>query len=330
MNSPFLLSPAGKDYIWGGSRLKDDFSKNIDLDPLAETWECSTHPDGLSTVANGEYKGATLKEILKEHPEYLGTHAESLSMAPGDLPILIKFIDAKKDLSVQVHPTDEYAYKNEDHQRGKTEMWYVIDALKDSSLVYGFNQNVTEEKIRKALERHTISKYLRRVPVKRDDVFFINAGTVHAIGEGILIAEIQESSNLTYRLYDYDRVGKDGRPRELHIDKAMAVSDFHASDSPRQPMRKIGFHRGYALELLGRCQYFTVERMLLNTERIREMAKIKTGSTTFETLVVTDGCGMISTDTVSFPFFRGDTVFIPADSEDIFLHGKATMLKVGC
>ena len=150
MNSkakPFLLKPAGKDYLWGGSRLNDDFSKGIDLEPLAETWECSTHPDGPSTVASGEFSGRLLSDVIKEHPEFLGTHPESKE----ELPILIKFIDAKKDLSVQVHPDDTYALEQENGQKGKTEMWYVLDASKDAQLIYGFTHNINPNTLKKRL-----------------------------------------------------------------------------------------------------------------------------------------------------------------------------------
>ena len=222
---PFLLTPAGKDYLWGGNRLKTEFNKEIDLVPLAETWECSTHPDGPSVIVTGRHAGKTLAELLKEHPEYLGKHPGT----EGELPVLIKFIDAKKNLSVQVHPDDDYARKYENGQLGKTEMWYVMDAAPDAQLVYGFNHDITKEQLRQSLKDGTVEKYLQKVKIQKDDVFFIEAGTVHAIGAGALIAEIQESSNLTYRLYDYNRVGKDGKLRELHIDKALAVANLKSS-----------------------------------------------------------------------------------------------------
>ncbi len=152
---PFLLKPAGKDYLWGGSRLRDDFSKELDLTPLAETWECSTHPDGPSLVAGGEHAGKRLSEVLKEHPEYAGTHPKT----DGGLPILIKFIDARKDLSVQVHPDDEYAAVHEHGSLGKTEMWYVLDAAKDAHLVYGFYQDISREKLERSLREGTVERY---------------------------------------------------------------------------------------------------------------------------------------------------------------------------
>ena len=206
---PFLLKPAGKDYLWGGTRLNDDFSKDIPMEPLAETWECSTHADGQSIVASGQFQGEALAEVLRRHPEYLGTHIRTL----GELPILIKLIDARQDLSVQVHPDDAYAFEHENGSLGKTEMWYVLDTAEDARIVYGFRQSINREALKKSILLGTVEKYLQKVRIKKDDVFFIQAGKVHAIGAGALIAEIQESSNLTYRLFDYDRLDKNGKKR---------------------------------------------------------------------------------------------------------------------
>ncbi len=325
-NQPFMLAPVGKDYLWGGSRLNDDFAKNIDMSPLAETWECSTHPDGASIVASGEFTGKTLRDVLKSHPEFIGTHPET----SGELPILIKFIDAKKDLSVQVHPDDEYAREHENGSLGKTEMWYVLDAAKGARLIYGFYNDTDEETIRRSLEQGTIEKYLRKVPIQKDDVFFIPAGQVHAIGAGALIAEIQESSNLTYRLYDYDRTDKNGNKRELHIDKALRVANLKRSGEPKQPMRVLKFRPGIASEFLCRCKYFEVSRLLLNTERVRESVSIQAGSNSFRVLLCTEGCGMYFWDGGSLPFYKGDCLFLPADSVSVRMHGAAQLLEVSC
>lgn len=249
-NAPILLRPSGKDYLWGGSRLNDDFEKAIDMNPLAETWECSTHPDGPSFAFGGKFEGQSLAEILRAHPEYLGTrHAGETG-----LPILVKFIDARENLSVQVHPDDVYAKAHENGQLGKTEMWYVLDAARDSHLVYGLSRDTDAATLRQAIAGGTLEKYLQRVPIRRDDVFFIPAGTIHAIGAGALVAEIQENSNLTYRLYDYDRVDKNGRKRPLHIDKALEVANLRSSAAPRQPLRVLRYRQGVASELLCRCR----------------------------------------------------------------------------
>ena len=327
---PFLLRPAAKDYLWGGNRLNDEFDKNIDMSPLAETWECSTHPDGLSVVASGKYKGITLAEVLNNHPEYVGAHPLENSISGRvELPILIKFIDANKDLSVQVHPNDEYAYKHENGQRGKTEMWYVLDAKKDSTLVYGLQFDMSKEEVTKRIEDGVLESYLQKVPVEKDDVFFIEAGTIHAIGAGILIAEIQENSNLTYRLYDYNRVDKDGKKRELHIDKGLEVANLNAGVRPRQSMRVLKYKKGCATELLGRCKYFEVYRMLLNTERTREYVRYQADDNSFRVLLCTTGCGTVMLeDGEAINFFKGDCIFIPADSVDMKLHGKAQLLDI--
>lgn len=322
-NSPFLLQPAGKDYLWGGRRLNDEFEKNIDLSPLAETWECSTHPDGLSTVASGRYAGKTLAEVLLEHPEYLGSHPDK----NGELPILIKFIDAHQDLSVQVHPADEYAKVNENGQLGKTEMWYVLDATKDAELVYGLKQDMTSEQLNQAILDGSLEKYLQRVPINKDDVFFIEAGTIHAIGAGALVAEIQENSNLTYRLYDYDRVDKNGTKRPLQIEKALTVAEMKSATEPKQPMRVLKYRPGVASELLCRCKYFEVYRMLVNTER-RQVVKYRADEVSFRVLLCINGCGTIVYSDESLNFYKGDCIFIPAESVDIQIHGQAQFLDV--
>lgn len=327
MNKPFLLTPAGKDYLWGGNRLRTEFNKDIPLEPLAETWECSTHPDGPSVVASGIYEGMSLPEVLKKHPEYLGTH-------PGladELPILIKFIDAKKDLSVQVHPDDNYAREYENGQLGKTEMWYVMDAAPDAQLIYGFYHDITKEQLRKSLKDGTVEKYLQKVKIQKDDVFFIESGTVHAIGAGALIAEIQENSNLTYRMFDYNRVDKNGKMRELHIEKALDVVNRKGSAAPRQPLRLLKYKKGSASELLCRCKYFQVERYLLNTESSRKLVEFQTADNSFQVFLCLDGCGVaFMEDGDSLNFFKGDCIFVPAHSISMKFHGKARFLNVRC
>lgn len=327
-NVPFLLKPAVKDYIWGGTRLRDDFSKDFDIEPFAESWECSTHPDGPSVIASGKYKGLTLSEVLKIHPEYLGTHPNG----EFGIPILVKFIDARADLSVQVHPDDEYANRYEHGQLGKTEMWYVVDALPSTKLVYGFHRDLEKSQLRKSIEDGTVEKYLQCVDVHKNDVFVITPGTVHAIGAGALIVEIQECSNLTYRLYDYNRIGKDGKKRELHIEKALDVARTKCEKEPKQPLRVLNYKPGYASELITRNKYFQVERLIINTERIRDMYSFSTTTNSFVVLVCYEGCGSLFSagEESVINFFKGDTIFVPANSENIKIHGKAEFLKVNC
>ena len=323
MREPIFLRPTGKDYLWGGSRINDEFGKGIALEPLAETWECSTHPDGPSYAVGGEFDGQSLAEILKTHPDYLGTHPER-----GEgLPILIKFIDAKRDLSVQVHPTDEFAAAHENGQRGKTEMWYVLDAAKDAKLVYGLRHDTDAEALRESIENGTVEKHLQTVPIAKNDVFFIEAGTIHAIGAGALIAEIQQSSNLTYRLYDYDRVDKNGHKRPLHVQKALAAANLRSSTAPRQPMRVLHYRPGCASELLCRCRYFEVYRMLVNTER-RQKVAYRADAMSFRVLLCVDGCGTVSFCNSASNIYKGDCVFLPADSVELSLHGQLQLLDI--
>lgn len=323
MNQPFLLKPSAKDYLWGGNRLNDEFTKEISLSPLAETWECSTHPDGPSYAVSGEFTGKTLAEILKEHPQFLGTHPQS----QGDLPILIKFIDAKQDLSVQVHPDDDYARKWENGQQGKMEMWYVLDAGRDASLIYGLSRSMEKPALRRAIENGTLQKHLQKVAVQKDEVFFIDSGTIHAIGAGTLIAEVQQNSNLTYRLYDYDRTDKHGNKREIHVDKALAVANLKSSAEPRQPLRVLKYRQGVASELLCRCQYFEVYRMIVNTER-RQKVVYRADEMSFRVLLCIKGCGIIWFGQEYLTVYKGDCIFVPANSVEMQIHGQMQFLEV--
>ena len=320
-NNPLLLRPSGKDYLWGGKRLNDEFAKGIPMSPLAETWECSVHPDGPSYVVNQEFKNKTLREVLEQHTEFLG------AKHTNGFPLLIKFIDAKENLSVQVHPDDEYAFKYENGERGKTEMWYVLDATKDATLIYGLKRDISKEKLLKAIADNTLTKYLQYVPVKKGDVFFIEPGTIHAINAGALIVEIQESSNLTYRLYDYNRIDKNGKKRDLHIQKALNVARLTKAIEPSQPMRVLKYEQGKASELLCHSKYFEVYRMIINTER-RQTVTYSTDDLSFKVLLCVQGCGTISYGNESMPFYKGDCIFVPANSKLLTIHGQAQFLDV--
>ena len=313
------LIPTGKDYLWGGTRLRDEYGKKIDMTPLAESWECSVHPDGPSFVANGQYKGKTLKEVLEAHPEYIGTKAN------GVLPILAKFIDAKKDLSVQVHPDDEYARENE-NDNGKTEMWYIIDAEEGASLIYGFMHKVTKEKLERAIERGELDKHLQKVEVHKGDLYFVPAGTVHGIGKGILLAEIQESSNVTYRVYDYDRVDKNGKKRELHFDKAVQVMDMGVVPDIKQKKRMVKYYPGCSRELLCRCKYFETERI-----QVTKGFSFSVREESFQVLMCLDGYGQVEVDgDKPVRFTKGETVFLPAGIGRCLIIGDTTVLKIRC
>ena len=316
MSYPLFLSPSGKDYLWGGERLKDKYGKNIDLTPLAETWECSAHPDGPSVVMNGDHKGHTLIEVIDAHPEYLGSKCNPYE----GFPILIKFIDAAKDLSVQVHPDDEFALRYE-HSRGKTEMWYVLDAKEGAELVYGFEHKVNEQMLKEAIETGELSKHLHKVKVHKGDMFYIPAGTVHAIGAGILIAEIQESSNLTYRVYDYDRVGVDGKKRDLHFEKAVRVMNMNSSGDIRQKGRVVRHYPGCSREVICRCQYFEAERIQCSgTFEFSVMGE------SYQVLLCLDGHGRIGNDS----FEKGQCILLPVGLGRVGICGQCELIKVRC
>lgn len=337
---PLLLRPVGKDYLWGGNRLREEYGKDLKLEPLAETWECSTHPDGSSVVAEGECAGLCLDEVLRLHPEWLGNRhyrecsilgAEENGRTMAELPILIKLIDAAKDLSVQVHPEDEYALVHE-NQLGKTEMWYVLDAEPGAKLVYGFAHDVTREQVLESLQNGTIIDYLQQVPVHKNDVFFVQPGTVHAIGAGVLLAEIQENSNVTYRLYDYDRVDKNGCKRPLHVEKALEVMSLKRADSPRQQIRLMRYQLGSAKEILCRCQYFQVDRVLVSREY-----HMRVEATSFQVLLILDGklevvCVPDDADTAVnssvMTIRKGDCVFLPADCGQLIVRGEGQLLQI--
>ena len=325
IKEPFLLHPAAKDYLWGGNRLNEDFSKGIPVSPLAETWECSANPDGVSIAASGPFEGIDLASILRSHPELLGKHHE----AAASLPILIKLIDAKEDLSIQVHPDDVYARLHENGKLGKTELWYVLAARSHAQLVYGLQYSVDRDTLRESILQGAIGKYLQRIPVKKNDIFFVRPGTIHAICAGTLLAEIQENSNITYRLYDYDRLDKDGKKRPLHIEKALDVIDYTPTPVPRQPVRFMKYELGCASEILCRCRYFQVERLLVNTEALRSMITFRSDELSFQVFLCVDGCGSIVLESGTLPFFKGDCLFLPADSS-FRLHGQAQILKTVC
>ncbi len=323
-NFPMMLRPIGKSYLWGGSRINEFFNKRIDLNPLAETWECSAHKDGLSKVVSGEFKGETLDVVLSQHPEFLGNKYAS---ANGELPILVKFIDAKDNLSVQVHPDDEYAYNYENGQKGKSEMWYVLQANKEARLVYGLNKDTDVEEFREAINEGRTAEFLREVPVKKGDVFFIEAGTIHAIGKGALIAEIQENSNLTYRLYDYNRKDKNGNTRELHVDKALTVANLKHTENVKRRERIFNYYPGCVSEYLFGSNFFGVTRLSINTSNRTEFS-YKADENSFRVLLCIEGAGDITYEGRTMRFYRGDCIFVPSNSPELKIHGVANVLDI--
>ena len=302
---PIKLKPALKDYLWGGTRLKTEFGLESELDKIAEAWVLSCHSDGPSVATEGEFAGEPLAEIAQKlGTDCLGTRGAEFPF----FPILIKLIDAKSPLSIQVHPSDEYALENE-NQFGKSEMWYIVDCDPGAELFYGFSREISADEFASRIENDTLIEVLNRVPVKKGDCFFIDAGTIHAIGEGILIAEIQQNSNCTYRVYDYGRVGADGKPRELHVEKAKKVTKTcppeYAFGKPES-------------DILASCKYFTVTRHNIAGEK-----EISVGSESFAAYLCTVGEVMV--DGVSLR--AGECAFVPAYYGKLVLSGNGEVLE---
>lgn len=305
------LRPAFKDSLWGGTKLRDIYGMDCDYDVIAESWQMSAHPAGQSIVASGRYKGLPFGDYLDAvGNKVLGWKCEPLR----SFPMLIKFIDARENLSVQVHPDDDYALENE-NQYGKNEMWYVVDADPGSGLYVGFNREVTREEVRRRVEDNTIMEVMNFYPTKPGDVFFIPAGTVHAIGAGNLICEIQQSSNCTYRLYDYGRVDKFGNPRELHLEKALDVLSYnkytrHNSSQPRE----FG-------QLLAQCKYFETIAYQVSGEQ-----KLALESSTFCNVVCIRGSGKLTLGDYTMPISAGESVFIPATDGTVAATGELSFI----
>ena len=262
---PFLLKPSCKDSIWGGTKLKKRFHKEHSVDIISESWELSVHPAGLSLAASGPNRSVPLAELIK-NPAVTGNFAASFTV----FPLMIKWIDSQLPLSIQVHPDNDYAMAHE-QDMGKTEMWYIIDCEPDSYLYYGFSKEISREEFAHRIADDTLLEVVRKVPVKKGDVFFIPSGTLHAIGPGILLAEVQQSSNVTYRIYDYGRLDTDGRPRHLHVEKAVDVTKLiPITESSPIPL-PLSCPQD---ELLASCPYFAVIRQQITSPRQTEQAAV--------------------------------------------------------
>ncbi|MBQ9939502.1 MAG: class I mannose-6-phosphate isomerase [Oscillospiraceae bacterium] len=297
------LSPFIANYIWGGHRLCDIYGADAS-EPAAEAWVFSAHPDGQSLTAEGEPFGSW----LKQNPDALGTDAR-VSDGFG-APILCKFIDAENSLSIQVHPDDDFAEKHE-NSPGKTELWYILDAKPGAYIYYGLKEDTTEDKLREAMSNGSITELLNRVCVQKGDAYFIPAGTVHAIGAGIFVCEIQQSSNITYRMYDYGRLGADGRPRALHTEKAAACALKTASSAEAE--------KG---DVLAECEYFKSVRYSLKEG---EKVKLNVGEESFASVIAVSGGGTISAGEERSKIAFGNSFFVPAGSGEILLSADSSL-----
>ncbi len=311
------LTPAIKDYIWGGTRLSKEFDYVTFTDRQAEAWVLSCHSAGENIVENGEFKGRTLSDVLKnEGKGYLGKNCEKF----GEFPILIKLIDALDNLSVQVHPDDEYALRVEG-EYGKTEAWYIVDCDEGAEIIYGFKKDISKEEFRKSIENNTLLDYVNRVKVKKGDIYFIEAGTLHAICKGILLAEVQQNSNTTYRVYDYGRL-QNGKPRELHVDKAIDVTSTKAIDCSGAPKGERTEKDGYFETLLTQCELFTVKRL-----EIEEKASLVADGSSFVSLVCLDGNGVVMHGDSCVTLYKGESLFVPAGFGEFEILGSLTVIE---
>lgn len=312
---PIKLRPVFKEIVWGGNRLKNDYGFKSDLNNIAEAWMLCAREDGDNSVVNGEFKGLSFTALVKQNPELLGSKGEKYA----EFPLLIKFIDAKSDLSVQVHPDDEYARIHE-NSYGKTEAWYILDCDEGAQLIYGFKNAISKEEFRKSIEDNTFLDNVNKVNVKKGDVFFISAGTLHAIGGGILLAEVQQNCNTTYRVYDYGRL-VNGKPRELHIEKAIDVTDtvppVRSGDADGE---KITCSGAVTQELCS-CEFFKMSTIEVDGEY-----SFNVNGESFVSLLALKGEGTVICGGVKESVSSGDSIFIPAGAGDVVLNGAFEVL----
>jgi mannose-6-phosphate isomerase len=313
---PLQFQPILKERIWGGTKLKTELHKPITSEITGESWELSTVEGDISVISNGALAGKSLMEIIEEFPnELLGTAV--YQKFGKQFPLLFKYLDAREDLSIQVHPNDALAQKRH-HSFGKTEMWYVMQADADASLIVGFKENSNANEYIAHLENKTLVSILDTVKANPGDVFFLETGTVHAIGSGLLVAEIQQTSDITYRLYDFDRVDAQGNKRELHVDLALEAINYNKVDAKKTYTKVENTVNGVV-----DCQYFITNFIPLNG-----LLSVAKKETCFTVYMCTAGSFDITLDEVSYSYQKGDTVLLPACITHFDLNGKASLLEI--
>lgn len=313
---PLTFKPIIKERIWGGSKLNTFLNKELSIENAGESWELSSVSNDISIVNNGELKGKNLNEVIALNPESL-LGKEVVEKFGNEFPLLFKFLDANKDLSVQLHPNDELA-KTRHNSFGKTEMWYVMQADEGARIIVGFKEKSSQEEYLHHLENNSIVSLLNEIPVKEGDVFLLETGTIHAIGSGVVIAEIQQTSDVTYRIYDWDRVDANGKSRELHTELALEAINYKVVDSKIKYSLKNN-ERNTCVE----HTYFTTNIISLSSNFKWEKRK-----ESFTVLMCTEGDFSIHLDDNVFHYKKGDTVLIPAEIEIFNIHGKATVLEI--
>ena len=294
--------------IWGGRDLKE-FRDNLPSGNIGESWDVVCHSNGMSVVSNGELKGKTFKEIIEKY----GKDLLGEEIGEKEFPLLVKLINSKEKLSVQVHPDDEYA-KRVENSLGKTEAWYVVDAKPGASLIVG-TKDCDKETFKKAIEEGNTEDYLNKIEVKKGDCFLINSGLVHAICEGVIIAEIQQNSDITYRIYDY------GRPREIHVEKSLDVINFdlEALNASENELKE---YDGHKKAILCKSDYFTIEKYVVNTELVESSNMNK-----FYIFTCVEGSGKIKSQNDILDISKGDSILIPAKLGNYSIEGNITLLK---
>lgn len=311
------MEPCFKDYLWGGNKLRDKYHKKCDYDIVAESWEISAHNSGQSSVAEGQNKGLLFSEYL----DIIGKEEWGWKCQAFDkFPLMIKFIDAKQNLSVQVHPEDEYALRVEE-QYGKNEMWHVVECDENSYLYCGLKEDISKEQLKKALKEGTILDILNKIPVKKGDTFFIEAGTIHAIGAGILVCEIQQNSDVTYRLYDYGRKDEYGNYRQLHIKQALDVANLKKWKNFRNTKLPASFVMDSEIELIGECKYFQCVKYTVSG-----YLEVMNDESSFRTITVLRGSGDIVYGENKYAFQIGDNFFLCAGKQKLYVHGNCELI----
>lgn len=288
------LGAITKKIIWGGERLAREYGKGETGEKIAESWELTSRKDGVNTIIGGKYDGMLLSDYLASHKD-----AVCKDWDGERFPLLIKLIDAEADLSIQVHPDDEYAALHTT-DLGKTEMWYIVDAAPDARIIYGLKKKYTADEVRTAIANGTLEELMNYVPVKKGETYFIPSGMVHAICKGILIAEIQQNSNITYRVYDYNRRGADGKLRELHVDDALAVID--KIEDPAA----VRAESDDVKNIIAKCGYFTVYHFE------NKAFEMNATEDSFVHLLCLGGNAEISYNGGALSIAKGESVFVPA------------------
>lgn len=314
--APMKLRPCYKEYLWGGTKLKHDFGKRDGPPVIAESWELACHPDGSSVIAQGQYEGKRLQEIIEAAPAImLGSACDT-----GKLPILVKLIDAEKDLSIQVHPSDQTAIA-ENGEQGKAEMWYIVDCKPHSSIYYGFSERISETELIERAHSGTICEVLNRAPVSKGSVFYILPGMIHAIGAGIIVAEIQQNSNTTFRIYDYNRRDAAGNQRILHLERASKVLDYEPILPENCRVNSGVSFPEYTMKLMFSCRYF--KAYCLN---VRTTARLCCDGISFQHLLCVEGSGGIDFGGKTYSLSKGESYFLPAAMGEYEIRGECCVL----